>query len=146
MAVQERKTKIVLDADVIIHFAKGGRLDLLPRILPEYKFMVLDVVKKELPLLVISVLQKVISQDKTIVEEVFGRSAGEMKEYARLISRNGLALGRGESACMVYCLYYAIQRGLMTKTEADAFIAEVRRMSSFPPVVDFDTYVCTKIV
>lgn len=178
MAVQERKTKIVLDADVIIHFAKGGRLDLLPRILPEYKFMVLDVVKKELPLLVISVLQKVISQDKTIVEEVFGRSAGEMKEYARLISRNGLALGRGESACMVYCLYhhdvvgssntkdvtayceekgitylttsdflyYAIQRGMMTKAEADAFIAEVRRMSSFPPVVDFDTYVCTKIV
>lgn len=135
MAVQERKTKIVLDADVIIHFAKGGRLDLL-------------------------------------------RSAGEMKEYARLISRDGLALGRGESACMVYCLYhhdvvgssntkdvtayceekgitylttsdflyYAIQRGLMTKAEADAFIAEVRRMSSFPPVVDFDTYVCTKIV
>lgn len=32
------------------------------------------------------------------------------------------------------------------KAEADAFIAEVRRMSSFPPVVDFDTYVCTKIV
>lgn len=104
MAVQERKTKIVLDADVIIHFAKGGRLDLL-------------------------------------------RSAGEMKEYARLISRDGLALGRGESACMVYCLYHHDVVGSSnTKDEADAFIAEVRRMSSFPPVVDFDTYVCTKIV
>lgn len=177
MAVQGKKTKIVLDADVIIHFAKGGKLDMLPKILPEYQFMVLDVVKKELPLLIMSVLQKAISQDKTVVEEVFGKTAGEAKEYARLISKDGLALGRGESACMVYCLYhhdvvgssntkdvtayceekgitylttcdflyYAIQRGLMTKAEADAFIAEVRSMGSFPPVVDFDTYVCTKI-
>ena len=177
MAGQGKKTKIVLDADVIIHFAKGGKLDMLPKILPEYQFMVLDVVKKELPLLIMSVLQKAISQDKTVVEEVFGKTAGEAKEYARLISKDGLALGRGESACMVYCLYhhdvvgssntkdvtayceekgitylttcdflyYAIQRGLMTKVEADAFILGVRSMGSFPPVVDFDTYVCTKI-
>lgn len=177
MAGQGKKTKIVLDADVIIHFAKGGKLDMLPKILPEYQFMVLDVVKKELPLLIMSVLQKAISQDKTVVEEVFGKTAGEAKEYARLISKDGLALGRGESACMVYCLYhhdvvgssntkdvtayceekgitylttcdflyYAIQRGLMTKAEADAFILGVRSMGSFPPVVDFDTYVCTKI-
>lgn len=173
-----KKTKIVLDADVIIHFAKGGRLGMLPRILPEYQFMVLDVVKKELPILIMSVLQRTISQDRTIVEEVFGRSAGEAKEYARLISKDGLSLGRGESACMVYCLYhhdvvgssntkdvtayceekgitflttsdflyYAIRRGLMTKQDADIFISEVRRMGSFPPVVDFETYVCTKIV
>ena len=139
--------------------------------------MVLDVVKKELPLLIMSVLQKAISQDKTGVEEVFGKTAGEAKEYARLISKDGLVLGRGESACMVYCLYhhdvvgssntkdvtayceekgitylttcdflyYAIQRGLMTKAEADAFILGVRSMGSFPPVVDFDTYICTKI-
>ena len=177
MAGQGKKTKIVLDADVIIHFAKGGKLDMLPKILPEYQFMVLDVVKKELPLLIMSVLQKAISQDKTVVEEVFGKTAGEAKEYARLISKDGLALGRGESACMVYCLYhhdvvgssntkdvtayceekgitylttcdflyYAILRGLMTKAEADAFILGVRSMGSFPPVVDFDTYVCTKI-
>lgn len=31
-----RKTKIVLDADVIIHFAKGGMLSLLPQFLKEY--------------------------------------------------------------------------------------------------------------
>ena len=106
MAGKGKKTKIVLDADVIIHFAKGGKLDMLPKILPEYQFMVLDVVKKELPLLIMSVLQKAISQDKTVVEEVFGKTAGEAKEYARLISKDGLALGRGESACMVYCLYH----------------------------------------
>lgn len=177
MAVQGKKTKIVLDADVIIHFAKGGKLDMLPGILLEFQFMVLDVVKKEIPVLIMSMLQKCIAQDKTIMEEVFGKSAGEMKEFARLISKDGLALGRGESACMVYCLYhhdvvgssntkdvttycdekgitylttcdflyYAIKRGLMTKAEADAFIAVVRRRGSFPPIVDFDTYVCTKI-
>lgn len=33
----------------------------------------------------------------------------------------------------------------MTKAEADAFIAEVRSMGSFPPLADLDTYVCTKI-
>ena len=177
MAVQGKKSKIVLDADVIIHFAKGGKLDMLPRILPEYQFMVLDVVKKEIPVLIMSMLQRCIAQDKTIVEEVFGKTAGEIKEFARLISRDGLALGRGESACMVYCLYhhdvvgssntkyvtaycdekgitylttcdflyYAIKRGLMTKDEADAFIAGVRSMGSFPPIVDFETYVCTKL-
>lgn len=150
---------------------------MLPKILPEYRFMVLDVVKKELPLFVVSMLQKAISQDKTIVEEMFGKTAGEAKEYARLISRDGMALGRGESACMVYCLYhhdvvgssntkdvtayceengitylttcdflyYAIQRGLMTKADADTFISGVRSMGSFPPVVDFDIYVCTKL-
>lgn len=178
MAVVGKKTKIVLDADVIIHFAKGGRLDMLPKILPEYQFMVLDVVKKEIPQLLMSLLQKVIVRDKSIVEEVFGKSAGEMKEYARLISKDGLALGRGESACMVYCLYhhdvvgssntkdvtsycdengitylttcdflyYAIRRGLMTKAEVDAFIAEVRRLGSLPPVVDFEKYVCKKLL
>ena len=177
MVVRGKKTKIVLDADVIIHFAKGGRLDMLPRILPKYQFMVLDVVKKEIPVLIMSVLQKCISQDKTIVEEVFGKSAGEMKEFARLISRDGMALGRGESACMVYCLYhhdvvgssntkdvtaycnekgitywttcdflyYAIRHGLMTSAEADTFIADVRSMGSFPPKVNFDTYICTKL-
>ena len=33
MVVRGKKTKIVLDADVIIHFAKGGKLEMLPRIL-----------------------------------------------------------------------------------------------------------------
>ena len=174
---QRGKTKIVLDADVIIHFAKGGRLGMLPKVLPDYQFMVLDVVKMEIPRLLLPLLQDVIVRDKTIIEESFGKSLGERKEFARLISKNELALGRGESACMVYCLYhndvvgssntkdvkaycekngitylttsdflyFAIRRGLMTKQEADEFIAEVRNKGSYPPVVDFDKYVCTKL-
>ncbi len=102
----DRKTKIVLDADVIIHFAKGGRLSLLPRILPEFTFLILDIVRKELPALVLAELQKMIQRDRTITEETFGKNPGECREYARLTSASGLGLGRGESACMVYCLHH----------------------------------------
>ena len=100
-----KKTKVVLDADVINHFAKAGQLSLLPRILPEFQFIVLDVVKKELPIFILSSLDKVISLEKTIKEEVFGESGGEKKEFLRLTATTGPHLGRGESACMVYCRY-----------------------------------------
>lgn len=170
---KERDVKIVLDADVIIHFAKGGWLHLLPRFLPEYQFIVLDVVKKEIPILLLSVLIKVVD----IREETFGGTQGEMREFARLISPSGLALGRGESACMVYCryhndvvgssnvrdvtvycetfgitylttidfLYYGIKRGVITKEQAYGFIEDVRRKGSYPPEVDFDRYYCDKL-
>ena len=49
-----KKTKVVLDADVINHFSRGGRLSLLPNILPEFQFIVLDIVKKELPILILA--------------------------------------------------------------------------------------------
>ena len=41
------KVKIVLDADVLIHFSKAERLSLLPEILPEYEYTVLNVVYGE---------------------------------------------------------------------------------------------------
>ena len=66
----DKKTKVVLDADVINHFSRGGRLSLLPNILPEFQFIVLDIVKKELPILILVDLDKVIKQEKTIAEEV----------------------------------------------------------------------------
>ena len=42
-------------------------------------------------------------------------------------------------------LSYAIQRKLLTKEEAEEFVHNVRSMGSYPPIVDFDKYVCTKI-
>ena len=171
------KTKIVLDADVIIHFAKGGKLAMLPKIFPEYQFLVLDVVKREIPDLLLTILTPLIVKEKTIIEETFGATGAEIKEYARLTATTGMALGRGESACMVYCryhhdvvgssntrditkycdefgitflttndfLYYAIRRGLLTIDEAHAFIKDVISKGSNPPVVDFNTYICSKI-
>ena len=41
------KTKIVLDADVIIHFVKAGQFNLLLNIFPEYQYLILDVVYDE---------------------------------------------------------------------------------------------------
>ncbi len=42
------KTQIVLDADVVIHFSKGGLLSLLPRIFPDYEYVLLEAVHEEL--------------------------------------------------------------------------------------------------
>ena len=173
----EKKTKIVLDADVINHFVRGGQLSLLPQILPEFQFIVLDIVKKELPALILSELDKIINREKSIKEVIFGATSMERKEYFRLTATNGMHLGRGESACMVYCrynndvvgssntkdvtqycnehgitflttndfLFFAIQRGIMTKEEAERFIKKVINLGSNPPIVDFSKYVCTKI-
>lgn len=41
------KVKIVLDADVLIHFAKGDMLSFLPDILPEYEHVILSAVYEE---------------------------------------------------------------------------------------------------
>ena len=42
------KTQIVLDTDVVIHFAKGGRLSQLPSIFPDYEYVLLETVHEEL--------------------------------------------------------------------------------------------------
>lgn len=98
------KTKIVLDADVIIHFVKAECLSLLLEIFPEYKYLILDVVYDE-----VTVNRKTkIQIDNTLqffksrIANVKFQPKGESRlEYARL--RNKLLLGKGESACMVYC-------------------------------------------
>ncbi|MDE6575043.1 MAG: hypothetical protein K2L84_06905 [Muribaculaceae bacterium] len=98
------KTKIVLDADVIIHFVKAGQLSLLLDIFPEYQYIILDVVYDEVT--VNKATKKQI--DNTL--NFFGSRISNVKfnpkgqsrlEYARL--RSSLLLGKGESACMVYC-------------------------------------------
>lgn len=46
--MEHAKTKIVLDADVIIHFIEAGNFSLLPDIFPEYEYIILDVVYNEI--------------------------------------------------------------------------------------------------
>ncbi len=43
-------------------------------------------------------------------------------------------------------LFYEIRRGLLKKEEAEEFIRTVRSLGSYPPAVDFDKYVCSKIL
>lgn len=98
------KTKIVLDADVIIHFVKAGQFSMLLDIFPEYQYLILDVVYDE-----VTVNRATKTQiDNTLaflgprISSVKFDPKGESKyEYVRL--RSSLLLGKGESACMVYC-------------------------------------------
>ena len=77
-----KKVKIVLDADVIIHFSKGGLLNILPSILPEYEFVVLDKVKEEVHKPTLTQLQNQMIFLKNIKEVKFGQTAEERKEFA----------------------------------------------------------------
>lgn len=163
------KVKIVLDADVLIHFQKAGRLSFLPTILSEYEHIILSTVYKETRTIQHQIDQQVLLlKNITLVE--FSPVGEEAKDYASLSIR----FGRGESACMAYCkhhkdvlgssnlrdierycqdngitylttidfLYYAYSRGKMSKEECDVFIAEVRGKDSKLPSVDISRYSC----
>ena len=97
-----QKTKIVLDADVIIHFIKANQFSLLLDIFPEYEYLILNVVYDE----VTKHRPTKIQLDNTL--QFFGKRISSVKfspkgdsmmEYAKLLR----TLGKGESACMVYC-------------------------------------------
>jgi predicted nucleic acid-binding protein len=96
----EERVKIVLDADVIIHFSKGGYLSLLPQIFPDYEYVVLDKVYNELSS-VATQLDNQICYIKNITKIPFQPSGQMLREYAMLKSR----FGDGESACMAYCKF-----------------------------------------
>lgn len=98
------KTKIVLDADVIIHFIKAGQFSLLLDIFPEYQYLILDVVYDEVTVnrLTKTQIDNTLKFFASRIVNIKFDPKGESRfEYARL--RNTLLLGKGESACMVYC-------------------------------------------
>lgn len=98
------KTKIVLDADVIIHFIKAGQFSLLTDIFPEYEYLILDVVYDE-----VTVNREMRTQIDNMLHFFplrlttvkFNPKGDSRHEYVRL--RSTLLLGKGESACMIYC-------------------------------------------
>lgn len=96
------KTKIVLDSDVVIHFMKGDCFTILFDIFPEYQYLILDVVYAELTRnpqakTFIDNISKFMTSKIQIIE--FKPNGSMMKEYALLLK----ILGKGESACMIYC-------------------------------------------
>jgi len=167
------KTQIVLDADVVIHFAKGGWLSQLPSIFPDYEYVLLETVYEELKSLR-SQVDNQIMRLKNITLQPFAPRGEMLREYAMLRSR----FGKGESACMAYCLFthnvigssnlrdireycetkqitylttldflwYAWRKHLMTANEVKAFISEVRSKGSKLREVDIEKYVCTTIL
>ena len=96
-----KKTKIVLDADVIIHFIEADCFSLLPEIFPEYDYVILDVVYNEVSKnnKTKNFIDNYLHYIPKLKYEVFMPKGESMKEYFLL----QLTLGKGESACMVYC-------------------------------------------
>ena len=168
------RTKIVLDADVVIHFAKGGLLSLLPRIFPDYDYVLLKAVHEELLSDIRTQVDNLMHYLKTITLLPFSPRGDMLREYARLRSR----FGKGESACMAYCLFthnvvgssnmrdikeyceekqivylttidflwYAWRKGMLTPEQISVFIGEVRSKGSKLPIVDIEKYVCKQVL
>lgn len=161
------RVKIVLDADVLIHFSKAERLSSLPEILPEFEHVVLSVVYEEVKSIQYQ-LDNQINILRNIRKEDFNPKGEMRKEYAILRSK----FGKGESACMAYCrftnnvigssnikdikeycqeqkieylttidfLYYAYIRKKMTADECREFIETVNSKDSKLPLVDITKY------
>ena len=168
------RTKIVLDADVVIHFAKGELLSLLPRIFPDYDYVLLEAVHEELLSDIRTQVDNLMHYLKTITLLPFSPRGDMLREYASLRSR----FGKGESACMAYCLFthnvvgssnvrdikeyceekhivylttidflwYAWRKGMLTPEEISVFIGEVRSKGSKLPIVDIEKYVCKQVL
>lgn len=165
----KNKVKIVVDSDVLIHFAKGSALSLLPSIFPEYQYIILSNVYEE-----VRTLQKQLDNQilllKNIVLEEFDPTGEMLHEYANLCN----TFGDGESACMAYCkfnhdvvgssnlrdikeycnnnkityittldfLFYAVKRRVLTADECNKIIKEVRTKGSKLPDIKIENYNC----
>ena len=171
--MKDKKLKIVLDTDVVLHFMKGGRLSLL-----------LDIFASECEYVMLSTtydeirnrdqknqIDNHINLLKNLTKVEFNPTGEMRRVYAMLTSQ----FGKGESACMAYCqfehhvigsnntrdireycnnygisylttgdfLYYAIKRGKMIESEAAQLIADARAQGSNLPDFDYNTHIPT---
>jgi hypothetical protein len=161
MAKQKGEPKILLDADVVIHFVKAGYQMKLTAIFPG-RLVMLDKVKQELVKRRSEALgvENFLTWCKILVEAM-PKDIEILREYAALKKLRG----EGESACMAvarfrkeyiassnirdikeYCeehsiVYYttldvlevAIGNNIMTEAECDNFIREVKLKDSKLP-------------
>lgn len=95
------KKKILLDADVIIHFIKGEQIGILHTIFPN-KLFLLDIVLSEVFKGSIRIQVENLLNFKFVQEITFKTDFIVLAEYARLKKQ----YGSGESACMAYCKYH----------------------------------------
>ena len=168
------KVKIVLDADVIIHFSKGEFLSILPNIFPAYDYIIFDKVYQEIKEPIKSQLDNQIRILGKIQELQYSPKGLELMEFAKLTEFKG----KGESACLAYCrfnpnvigssnltdielyceqhkitylttldfLFFAINKELITLIDVDNFIQEVREKDSRLPNITMRTYVSKAIL
>ena len=97
----DAKKKIILDADVIIHFCKGALLGKLASIYPN-KLFIPDIVYREALSKKHAIEVTNLLNFKLATELVIKSDMKVFIEFNRLVK---LGLGKGESACMAYCKY-----------------------------------------
>jgi predicted nucleic acid-binding protein len=164
-----RKTKIVIDADILIHFYKAGYLSILHTIFPTYEYVVLSIIlKNEITGKTLNAIYNHLSLLKTIKEEKWCPSGEILREYAQLLNK----YGKGESACMAYCkynhdiiassnlkdirdycdkndityittmdfLYEAFKKSILTEEECNVFISNVIGKGSILPDIKITDY------
>ncbi|MES2838382.1 MAG: hypothetical protein V4667_12715 [Bacteroidota bacterium] len=159
MSKKNSEPKILLDSDVVIHFVKGGKQLLLPKIYPD-RFVMLDIVHKELTVRNSKALpiNNFLDWCKIpVIEMPTDRMI--LMEYAKLKAE---LVGEGEAACMAvarfkkeyiassnlsdiydYCklhniVYYTTMdlllelynKGLISEAECDLFIYDVKSKGS----------------
>ena len=166
----EPEKKILFDADVIIHFMKSGRIDILPKLFKN-EICIPDMVKDELSRIKSTreYIDNFIRMYKIEIID-FPHDLEIMQEYTKL--RDGLGRGKGESACMAiarfknnyiassnlkdirdYCKTYnikyyttmdiikiAFEKKLFDKNDIDNFIKKVKKKGSKLPVACFQEF------
>jgi predicted nucleic acid-binding protein len=158
MQKENDSPRILLDCDVIIHFAKAGRQLLLPKIFPN-RFVILDKVLSELEKRKSNIQQLNNFIEWTKIEVIsMPRETAIIREYAVLKK----TMGDGEAACLAvarhskdyiassnlkdikaYCeahqivylttmdvLLEAYNQDIMSEAECDLFIYEVKSKDS----------------
>lgn len=162
------RIKIVVDADVLIHFSKAGHLFELPQIFPEYDYVILDTVYKETKT-IRNEIDNICNTFHSIQILPFNPRGEMLREYAMLIKN----LGKGESACMSYCrftrnvvgssnlrdiknycekyqitylttmdfFYYAWRKKILTEEEVKKAISDIKAKGSRLPDQDITKYV-----
>ncbi len=98
------KPKILLDADVVIHFIKGEQLLLLCKIYAKHTYVLLEPVYEELSKFSLTRGQmNFLIAGKLLERMSFPEENKEiLQEYARLLAEGN---GTGESACMAVARY-----------------------------------------
>jgi predicted nucleic acid-binding protein len=158
MSKKSGEPKILLDADVVIHFIKAGQQLLLPKVFPN-RFVMLDKVHKELTIRDSKALpiNNFLTWCKIPIIPI-PVNAEIVREYARLKRE----LGEGEAACLAvarytkdyvassnlkdiydYCnehgiIYYTTMdlllelynQGIMNEAACDQFIVDVKSKGS----------------
>lgn len=174
MIKKSEPPKIILDADVIIHFIKANKILYLPKIY-HHRLLLLDIVESEL--LRHPRMKKYIENltNRTDIELItFPDDIEIIKEYSYLTDE--LGKGEGESACLAvakhkkyivassnlkdikkYCLENGItyittmdiiveawEKGIMSEEECDDFIRVVINKGSHLPCYTIQEYLQKK--